>query len=239
VALRERHAALARAVTSGTTRAAALGGLLGAAGRLIFAAGFVAGIAVVAVRAAHGTASVGQVVLAVTLIQRAQVQVGQAAAAFGQLLTTARTARRMPWLEDYAAADRAAALAAGQAPAPEVLTSGLTLREVSFGYPPDGPLVLDRIDLHLPAGSAVALAGENGAGKTTLVKLLTGMYRPNSGEVRRAHRGGPVRALPGRAQAGPPDRRDHGAGLAPVLDGADGRPDRGAGPGPDRGQRRP
>ena len=181
--LRERHAALARAVNSGTTRAAALGGLLAAAGWLIFAAGFVTGIAVVAVRAAHGTASVGQVVLAVTLIQRAQVQVGQAAAAFGQLLTTARTARRMLWLEDYAAADRAAAIAAGQAPAPEVLTSGLTLREVSFGYPPDGPLVLNHVDLHLPAGSAVAVVGENGAGKTTLVKLLTGMYRPNSGDV--------------------------------------------------------
>ena len=115
-------------MNSGTSRAAALGGLLGAAGWLIFAAGFVTGIAVVAVRAAHGTASVGQVVLAVTLIQRAQLQVGQAAAAFGQLLTTARTARRMLWLEDYAAADRAASLAAGQAPPPEVLSSGLTLR---------------------------------------------------------------------------------------------------------------
>ena len=181
--LRARHAALARRVNSGTARAAAVGGLLGAAGWLIFAAGFVTGIAVVAVRAARGTADVGQVVLAVTLIQRAQVQVGQAAAAFGQLLTTARTARRMLWLEDYAAADRAAALAAGQAPAPEVLSSGLTLRQVSFGYPPGGPVVLDRIDLHLPAGSAVAVVGENGAGKTTLVKLLTGMYRPTSGEV--------------------------------------------------------
>ncbi|HUA30603.1 MAG TPA: ABC transporter ATP-binding protein [Streptosporangiaceae bacterium] len=181
--LRARHAALAATVNSGTTRAATLGGLLGAAGWLVFAAGFVTGIAVVAVRAAHGAASVGQVVLAVTLIQRAQVQVGQAAAAFGQLLTTARTARRLLWLEDYAAADRAAALAAGQAPAPEALRSGITLREVSFGYPPDGPVVLDGIDLHLPAGSAVAVVGENGAGKTTLVKLLTGMYRPTSGEV--------------------------------------------------------
>jgi ATP-binding cassette, subfamily B, bacterial len=180
--LRGRHAALARRISAGTARAAVLGGLLGAAGWLIFAAGFVTGIAVVAVRAADGTATVGQVVLAVTLIQRAQLQVGQAAAAFGQLLTTARTARRLLWLEDYAAADRAA-VSAGQAPAPATLRSGLTLRNVSFGYPPDGPPVLDRVDLHLPAGSAVALVGENGAGKTTLVKLLTGMYRPTSGEV--------------------------------------------------------
>jgi ATP-binding cassette subfamily B protein len=179
--LRERHRSLAAAVNSGTTRAAIAGGGLGALGWLVFAAGFVAGIAVVVVRAADGTATVGQVVLAVTLIQRAQLQIGQAAAAIGQLLTTSRTARRLLWLEDYAAADRA--VRAGQAAPPATLTSGITLRDVSFGYPPDGATVLDGIDLHLPAGSAIALVGENGAGKTTLVKLLTGMYQPTSGQV--------------------------------------------------------
>ena len=183
--LRDRHRGLAMAVNAGTARAAILGGLLGAVGWLVFAAGFVAGIAVVVVRAADGAASVGAVVLAVTLLQRAQLQVGQAAAAIGQLLTTARTARRLFWLEDYAAADRrqqAARASAGQA-VPETLRHGITLRDVSFGYPPDGATVLDRVDLHLPAGSAVALVGENGAGKTTLVKLLTGMYQPTSGQV--------------------------------------------------------
>jgi ATP-binding cassette, subfamily B, bacterial len=180
--LRARHRALARQVNAGTSRAAVLGGVFGAIGWLVFAAGFVTGIAVVAIRAAHGTATVGEVVLAVTLIQRAQLQVGQAAAAIGQLLTTARTARRMLWLEDYAAADRAAARAR-QAAAPAALRRGISLRQVSFRYPPDGATVLDRIDLELPAGSAVALVGENGAGKTTLVKLLTGMYQPTGGQV--------------------------------------------------------
>jgi ATP-binding cassette subfamily B protein len=179
--MRDRHQALAAAVSAGTTRAALAGGALGAVGWLVFAAGFVAGIAAVVVRAAHGSASVGEVVLAVTLIQRAQLQVGQAAATIGQLLTTSRTARRLLWLEDYAAADRAARQVT--AAPPDRLTSGITLREVSFRYPPDGAAVLDGIDLHLPAGSAVALVGENGAGKTTLVKLLTGMYQPASGQV--------------------------------------------------------
>ena len=228
--LRERHRELAGRIFSGTARAAVLGGLCGALGWLLFAGAFVAGIAVVAVRAADGTASVGAVVLAVTLVQRAQLQVGQAANAIGQLLTTARTARRLLWLEDYAAADRglaastasaASAASARGLPAalpgsarglagsarglagsarglagsarglagsarglpPAVLTRGITLREVSFGYPPDGDLVLDRVDVHLPAGAAVALVGENGAGKTTLVKLLTGMYQPTAGQV--------------------------------------------------------
>ncbi len=181
--LRDRHRAQAMTVNAGTARAALLGGLLGAVGWLVFAAAFVAAIAVVVVRAAHGSASVGAVVLAVALIQRAQLQVGQAAATIGQLLTTARTARRLFWLEDYAAADRQQAAGESAGQAPDKLRQGITLREVSFGYPPDGPTVLDRIDLHLPAGSAVALVGENGAGKTTLVKLLTGMYQPTSGQV--------------------------------------------------------
>jgi ATP-binding cassette, subfamily B, bacterial len=183
--LRERHRAEAMMVNAATARAAIFGGLLGTAGWLVFAAGFVAGIAVVVVRAADGAASVGAVVLAVTLLQRAQLQVGQAAAAIGQLLTTARTARRLFWLEDYAAADRRRQTARGRAgqAVPDTLRDGITLQEVSFGYPPDGATVLDRIELHLPAGSAVALVGENGAGKTTLVKLLTGMYQPTSGQV--------------------------------------------------------
>ncbi len=225
VPLASRHQALARRINAGTTRAAVLGGLFGAAGWLMFAAAFVAGIAAVVVRAAHGTAGVGEVVLAVTLVQRAQLQVGQAAAAIGQLLTTTRTARRLLWLEDYAAADGRAMLRPGpdgrtvlrpdpdgqtvlrpdpdgQAGGdggggshgsaaggrglrkpPAVLKRGIALREVSFGYPPDGGLVLDRVDADLPAGAAVALVGENGAGKTTLVKLLTGMYQPTAGQV--------------------------------------------------------
>jgi ATP-binding cassette, subfamily B, bacterial len=180
--LLDRHRSLARRINAGTTRAALVGGILGAVGWLVFAAGFVAGIAVVVVRVTHGTATVGAVVLAVTLIQRAQLQVGQAAAAIGQLLTTTRTARRLLWLEDYAASDRGRTRPGAAAP-PATLSHGITLREVSFGYPPDGATVLDRIDLHLPAGAAVALVGENGAGKTTLVKLLTGMYQPTAGDV--------------------------------------------------------
>ena len=34
------------------------------------------------------------------------------------------------------------------------------------------------------AGSAVALVGDNGAGKSTLMKTITGVYRPDAGEIR-------------------------------------------------------
>ncbi len=54
---------------------------------------------------------------------------------------------------------------------------------VEFGYG-QGPLVLPRLDLHIPAGQTVALVGETGAGKSTVAKLLTRFYDVRSGAVR-------------------------------------------------------
>ena len=54
---------------------------------------------------------------------------------------------------------------------------------VEFGYG-SGPVVLPRLDLHLPAGQTLALVGETGAGKSTVAKLLTRFYDVRSGAVR-------------------------------------------------------
>ena len=88
-------------------------------------------------------------------------------------------ARRLAWLEDYAAAMTAKA----DQPAPERLDDGIRLDRVSFVYPGTDVLVLDDVSVHLPAGRVVAVVGENGAGKSTLVKLLCKMYEPTSGEI--------------------------------------------------------
>jgi ATP-binding cassette, subfamily B, bacterial len=58
----------------------------------------------------------------------------------------------------------------------------IRFRDVSFGYP-NGPAVLDRFDLTIPAGSSLAIVGQNGAGKTTLAKLLCRLYDPQSGAI--------------------------------------------------------
>lgn len=47
-----------------------------------------------------------------------------------------------------------------------------------------GLLALDRVDLSLEEGMIVSLIGPNGAGKTTLFHILTGIYRPDHGEIR-------------------------------------------------------
>jgi ABC-type sugar transport system ATPase subunit len=49
----------------------------------------------------------------------------------------------------------------------------------SFG----GVRALKGVDLLIPRGAVVGLAGENGAGKSTLLKILSGVYQPDAGEV--------------------------------------------------------
>lgn len=54
---------------------------------------------------------------------------------------------------------------------------------VQFAYP-GGDQVLADIDLHIPAGSRVAVVGETGSGKTTIAKLITRLMDPTGGVVR-------------------------------------------------------
>lgn len=53
-----------------------------------------------------------------------------------------------------------------------------------------GVKALDGVSFSVRPGEVHALVGENGAGKSTLIKVLTGVHRPDSGQVR--HRGEPV-----------------------------------------------
>jgi putative ABC transport system ATP-binding protein len=57
------------------------------------------------------------------------------------------------------------------------------LRTVQLSYRADGRLILDRINLLVRAGHALAVTGPSGAGKSALLGLLAGLMRPTSGEV--------------------------------------------------------
>jgi ATP-binding cassette subfamily B protein len=60
----------------------------------------------------------------------------------------------------------------------------LEVCDVSFRYPQVREPAISGITFRVRAGERVALVGENGSGKTTLVKVLTGLYRPTTGQVR-------------------------------------------------------
>ncbi|MGI5163075.1 ABC transporter ATP-binding protein [Spirillospora sp. CA-253888] len=60
----------------------------------------------------------------------------------------------------------------------------LTVEDLAFTYPSADRPALRGVDLEIRAGQVVALVGENGSGKTTLSKLLSHLYRPQSGSIR-------------------------------------------------------
>lgn len=43
--------------------------------------------------------------------------------------------------------------------------------------------VVDGLDLFIPRGSFYGIAGPNGAGKTTTIRMVTGLLRPDAGEI--------------------------------------------------------
>ncbi|WP_405394233.1 sugar ABC transporter ATP-binding protein [Streptomyces gougerotii] len=78
----------------------------------------------------------------------------------------------------------------GGAPtAPAAGTPVLRARGIGKRFP--GVVALDDVSFDLRAGEVHALVGENGAGKSTLIKVLTGVHRPDAGELSLA--GEPVR----------------------------------------------
>lgn len=64
---------------------------------------------------------------------------------------------------------------------PPFLKNGIRLEDVSFAY--GDHRVLRDASLIFPAGMITAIVGPSGAGKTTVVDLVTGLLRPQQGEV--------------------------------------------------------
>ena len=57
------------------------------------------------------------------------------------------------------------------------------LRDIRFTYTGSDIQVIKGISLTIRQGQHIAIVGENGAGKSTLIRILAGLYRPDSGQV--------------------------------------------------------
>ncbi|WP_103063525.1 thiol reductant ABC exporter subunit CydC [Actinomyces qiguomingii] len=110
----------------------------------------------------------------------------EASAALGpacvQLITSAGAAVRIVALMERAESS------AEHAPTPRALPAAgangphLRARDLAVGWP-DGPILVDGIDLDLAPGDRLAVVGPSGIGKTTLLLTLAGMLEPRGGEL--------------------------------------------------------
>ncbi len=71
--------------------------------------------------------------------------------------------------------------ARGAGPAGASPTLAVSMRGITKQFP--GVVANERVDFDAEVGEVHALLGENGAGKTTLSNILTGLYRPDDGEI--------------------------------------------------------
>lgn len=65
----------------------------------------------------------------------------------------------------------------------ESTENAIVAKNIFFSYPGSDKNALEEIDVTIKNGEKIAIVGENGSGKTTFINLLTGLYRPTSGEI--------------------------------------------------------
>jgi NHLM bacteriocin system ABC transporter peptidase/ATP-binding protein len=125
--------------------------------------------------------SIGALVAFQSLLINFSLQVQQVVAAAGKVRQAGADLARLDdvlhhehdWLSSTPA----------NAPSIEHVAGHLSMREVSFGYSPLDPPVIEGFSLDVAPGRWVALVGASGSGKSTVGKLITGLFEPRGGDI--------------------------------------------------------
>ena len=91
-------------------------------------------------------------------------------------------------------AETPASLLATTQPTKPKLSGRIELRDVQFGYSPLEQPLIDGLSLTLEPGMRIAVVGRSGSGKSTVGRLICGLIKPWSGEIR--FDGRPLRDVP-------------------------------------------
>lgn len=74
-------------------------------------------------------------------------------------------------------------LGGGSRAALPAIKGDVSFQDVTFRYRADGPEILRKINLEIPAGQVIGVVGPSGSGKSTLTKLVQRLYVPESGRM--------------------------------------------------------
>jgi ATP-binding cassette subfamily B protein len=150
---------------------------------LIGTAAFYACYGVMAVAAAAGRLTLGNLTLYVVAFRQGQQAFQSILSAIGGMYENNLYMSNL--FQYLAIAVRADELPAAAAPPARSAASerGIRFEHVGFKYPGQERWALEDVDLFIPEGRSIALVGHNGAGKTTFIKLLTRLYEPTRGRI--------------------------------------------------------
>lgn len=182
-----RHRRFWRETTSRLYRAQAAASGVRALGQLVFALGYIGAVLLILHQVVAGHGNAGDVILVITIAAQVNQQVAAGVVVLQDLQRLRSVYRRIDEVHDLVREGEASDRPMRQAVQPGLpvdrLRDGIRMAGVGFRYPGAEKDVLTGLDLHLPAGTTVAIVGDNGAGKTTLVKLLCGLLRPTAGRI--------------------------------------------------------
>jgi NHLM bacteriocin system ABC transporter peptidase/ATP-binding protein len=134
-------------------------------------------------RVIAGTLSIGSLVAFQILMASFTLPINQLVSLGASIQETEGSMIRLDDVLRYPIDPVLARSAAEGAEAPAKLAGSLELREVTFGYSPLSPPLIDSLSLRLQPGARVALVGGSGSGKSTIARLITGLYEPWRGQI--------------------------------------------------------
>lgn len=139
---------------------------------------FYAAYAWIAVTTIQGRISLGQMTMYLMVFKQGQSAVSSMLTAIGGMYEDNLYLSNLYEYLEQPELERGGHLKQGSDP-----LEGVVFENVCFTYPGSERPAVSDVSLRIEPGQSVALVGDNGSGKTTLVKLLAGLYEPESGRI--------------------------------------------------------